>query len=256
LTDALNTDEFNKVLADFRSEDAGVREEAIGQLSRLIFTTLGDPSGDPSGETEPTEEQQRQWDEAKHQLMSRPDIAGALLSALNDSNAGVRAKAALSLAWVKPETGEHALISHLQNDPAGIVRWVCVSSLDNRWYRASLEVFTGALNDPDDYVISYACITLGRMGDTRAVEPLHRLFSHATWRARYGACEALVRLNAVDNQVVAALEVLVEEPEGIEHEAWIKRSNKVDADMEMNIPPSLTPREVLEKARQMLESRT
>jgi len=256
LTDALNIDELNKVLADFQHEDVVVRAEAISQLSRLIYSTLGDPSGDPSGETEPTEEQQRQWDQAKHRLMCRPDIAGALVSALDDPDAGVRARAALSLAWVKSEAAEQALIGRLQKDPSGTVRWVCASSLDNRWYRASLEVFTAALNDPDDYVIAYACIALGHMGDSRAVEPLRLLLSHASWKARYGACETLIKLNTVDEQVVSVLEVLVEEPEGIEHDARIKRSNEVDAEMEMNIPPSLTSREVLEKARLMLGSRS
>lgn len=252
MTDALNMEELNKVLAHFQHEDASVRAEAIGQISRLIYDTLGDPSGDRSGETEPTDEQQRQWDEAKHRHMCRPDIAAALVNALGDQDVGVRARAALSLAWVKSEAAEQALISHLQHDPSVTVRWVCASSLDNRWYRASLEVFTAALNDPDDYVIAYACIALGHMGDTRAVEPLRGLLSHASWRARYGASEALIKLNAVDEQVVAALEVLVEEPEGIKHDAWVKRSNEVDGEMEMNTPPSLTPREVLEKVRQML----
>lgn len=74
-----------------------------------------------------------------------------------------------------------------------------------------------------------------------------------SWEVRFAACEALVRLGAVDAEMVALLEELNRQPEAKEHNQIVRSVNDLEAQCGgTGGETAQTTQEVLEQARRAL----
>ena len=206
-------DDLNDILSALRDEETAVREQAIQRLQRYA-NTAGGFQDDTLTEVEALEE----WGKARKQSLQQRSIVEALLIAIDDSSSRVRAWAALMLRHPTTPEAQAALLRHLREDPNEQVRMMCVASLDSTPYSPEkVDGFIDALQDPHYQVVFPACQFLGKLGDPKAIEPLRAVLSNPSWNVRFEACEALVRLRAVDLPLVSLLERLNRQPEADRH---------------------------------------
>lgn len=165
------------------------------------------------------------------------EVVGALLRAVDDHDADVRASAILSLGELGDERAVEPLILRL-DDGVPAVRQCAAVALgtmrataafaalcralekgppDLRFQAAtslveidpprSLAPLTAALGDADPEVVGAAALGLGAIGDAAAVEPLAARLDHPTPRTRFDVAYALAGLGdarAIDTLVRAA----------------------------------------------------
>lgn len=179
---------------------------------------------------------------------------GALLRALHDPEAKVRAMAALCLGGLCSTRAAQALAGHLREDVSANVRTTCSVALG--WIDAPLatDALIGALADPEVKAVSMATIGLARKGDARAVAPLKQLLARDSWKLRLDACETLLRLGVADDQIVAALEDLGGQPEAADHDRMMDEFAQLNREKGLRAGPSPGPRkmgELLAEARRL-----
>jgi hypothetical protein len=246
----LNPEDLKEALHDLASEDAAVSEGAIQRLRGLVARAAKEETAGADPEIAGG---QRPFDEARHRILNRPEIASALIGALEAPSARVRAKAALLLWHVDSSETESALIHHVRHDAVDHVRMICVRALGDRRSPAVWNALVQALRDPQEKVVSGVCIKLGVWCAVGAVEPLQRLLDHPAWHVRYRSCQSLINLDAVDERLIAALETLVSPPEAAMHDEIIVDANEHREELGLGPEPWLTCAETLEQARRMFE---
>jgi HEAT repeat protein len=211
MTDSLNSEELKSILADFRHEDAKVRKEALSSLLQL-GTKQAMPANLEGVNT-------KSWlDNNLAQFYNQPEVADALLGAMEDSSSVIRAMAALEVWRIQSERPELALIGHLKQDTEPRMRMICAKSLEYIKTPAALESLINALRDAIEPVICFACLSLGRKGDPLAIEPLREVSLHPSWDVRYSAFGALIEMNGIDEQTLTKLEHIASHPEAAEHD--------------------------------------
>jgi HEAT repeat protein len=233
------------ILCALRDEQAMVREQAIEHLE-IYANSVGNEAHNG---TLTEAEALKAWDRARIQRLQDSRIVAALLVAIDDPSARLRAKTALLLGHAEIPEAQEALLQHLQSDPEKQVRMMCVWGL--RYLPDSAQKtqgFISALHDPHYQVVFPACKSLGEIGEPQAIEPLRAVLSHSYWGVRFRACEALVRLKAVDLYVVNLLEELIGQPETQQHNEIVQKVN------ELNAPEAQaqTVQAVLDQARRLL----
>ncbi len=75
------------------------------------------------------------------------------------------------------------------------------------------------------------------------------ILSHPSWRVRFLACEALVRLHAVDPHVVSSSVELNEQSDAEQYNEVIRTANAISARCEPIAAKARTTQEVLDDAR-------
>ncbi len=95
-----------------------------------------------------------------------------LITALQDSDRGVRRAAALALGQLQDRSAVEPLLSVLQTSSEPGVRGAAAFGLGLIQDRRAVEPLISALKDPDASVRISSAMALGRLGDPRAVEPL------------------------------------------------------------------------------------
>ena len=130
-------------------------------------------------------------------------VLAALVSAMDDPDDGLRADVAFILGL--RAAGYDLLVAHLRTDPSAFVRASCAVALTNDWFSPAIEAFMEALEDAADAVVITACNVLGGAGDQRAVTPLRRLFQHSSREVRLCACQSLLRLIGVSEELLSAV---------------------------------------------------
>lgn len=249
MTDSNNSEELQKIIAELADPDHGRRETAMMRLKRFVNVAAEDGM---VVDGMPTDEQLNSWHSAEQRVLNKPQIAEALIRAIDDDQAKIRALAAIELRDIEAREAERALVNHLRHDPHHQVRMMCVSSLRSRKPCPPVEVFIEALDDPHAEVVYVACKALGDLEDPRAVIPLRRMTNHESWNVRFNACEALVRLRAVDAEVVAELEALAQLPEAAEHDEIMQKVVRMDKLVGGTFKQPPTTRAVLNHARRLL----
>jgi HEAT repeat protein len=184
----------------------------------------------------------REW--AEHDKSS---VLAVLTEAIQHPDFKVRAQAVLLFGHLGE--GYDLLVAHLEQDPSAHVRTLCVGMLSCSDYPPAVQAFIAALQDEDHKVVFAACMLLGRAGAGEAVAPLRQVLEHSSWNVRFNACEALYRLEAVDQQVVTILEALDREPQARSHDKWVLKFRKA-----YPAARDLTTNEFLALARQRLDS--
>ncbi len=149
---------------------------------------------------------------------------GALVRALGDKRAEIRATAAMSLGELKDTDAREALENRLDDgdpavrqtaaialgrlgDPAVLprlrealdygpadLRFQAATSLVEVDPAAAYEPLVQALSDPDPEVLSAIALGLGQIGDPRAAGPLADLLDHSSRKTRFDAAYALAQL--------------------------------------------------------------
>ena len=239
--------ELGRVRAELRTGTASEREKAIQDLHRLV-----NAAAENAGSADMTlRERMDAWWLARHEVVTLPEIAEALIEAMEDSSVRVRGTTTLMLSDVRTEDADAALIHHLLTDPVAHVRVICCGTLRRSSEPHIVEAYIAALGDSEARVVFSACAALGLSGDIRSVEPLRKVLNHPHWNVRYYAAEALVELGSVDESLVALLEELVTQPEADKHDEIITSANEINNEGGSS-RRSLTTREVSQKARQRL----
>jgi HEAT repeat protein len=151
----------------------------------------------------------------------RPGVLRVLTEAIQHTDWRARSNAVLLFGDLGE--GYDLLVNRLQQDPVAHVRALCAGMLSLSDYRPAIQAFIAALQDEDPKVVYAACRLLGRAGSDEAVGPLHQELEHWSWYVRFCDCEALYRLGAVGQQVVAILEALDGDPEATTHNERVSR---------------------------------
>jgi len=171
----------------------------------------------------------------------KPRAAGALIAALDDGRAEVRAEACAALGEIGMASAVPGLIKRLDDgDPAvrqcaaialgtlrhpdaweplvtalregaPDLRFQAVSSLAELDPPRSYDVLVGALGDHDPQVLSAIALALGAIGDGRAAGHLAGLLEHADRGVRFDAAYALADLD--DARGRDALGAALDDPE-------------------------------------------
>lgn len=149
------------------------------------------------------------------------ESVAALLRALEDPVAPVRATAALALGGMRAPGALEPLLHLLLHDESGYVRAISGTALG--WLdhdpRAAA-AFAAALKDEEWKVVTAACAQVEEWGLPEAVPALLPLLDHPRNFVRESACSALVALGVRDPKIVATLEALVADPERSERERF------------------------------------
>jgi hypothetical protein len=245
---------LSAVLKLLQDEDASIREEAVGQLHRYVNIAAYERAdhsltGHAGAEAEHA---------ASIDVWQDSRIVAALLVAMDDPVGNVRCRAPLLLGHVKTASAQEAIIRHLRSDPADSVRLMCVMGIG--WTADTpqkVSALTDALQDSQPNVVFIACSKLGKIGDSQAVSPLRAVLVHPAWKVRFNACEALVRLQAVDETIVTVLEELSVQPEAEEHNKMVSKpsiTEKVCPETAGKSGPPRTTEYVLELAKKSMRS--
>jgi len=141
--------------------------------------------------------------------------------AMADSHLRVRAAAVLALGHFR--SGQDLLIRHLNGDVSSHVRVLCAGMLSFPEYLPAIDAFIQAVGDEKDTVVGIACSKLGCVGAKEAIPAIRAALGHSSWRVRRHACEALFRLEAVDQGAVNTLEALVSGAEALSYDEWVLR---------------------------------
>lgn len=169
--------------------------------------------------------------------------------AMADPHLRVRAAAVLALGHFR--SGQDLLTRHLNGDASSHVRVLCAGMLCFPEYAPAVDAFVQALGDEKDTVVGIVCSQLGYVGAMEAIPAIRALLEHHSWRVRRHACEALYRLEAVDQQVVNTLEALASEAST--HDEWVlhcrQSGNETAREMGQD---NWTTSELLEAVRQAL----
>lgn len=252
MNNEFNDDSLAEILSALRHNDDGVREQAIQRLQRYVNN-----AGAVAGKNLDTRAELDAWDKACKQTLLRPEIVDALLTAIDDASSRVRATAALMLGSAEVPVAQVALIRRLRIDTVNHVRMMCVVSVRRDSSLQSVDAFIAALRDPHYQVVFPACQALRDIKDRRAVGPLRAVMKHESWQVRFTACEALVSLDAVDDQVIHTLEALSAQPEAAEHDQMVLSVRELSAELEPDSAdedePPQTMAVVLARARQLLQ---
>jgi HEAT repeat protein len=191
-------------------------------------------------------------------LSSRRDarVVTALVRALGDPDDRYRGSAALLLGQIGARAD--LLLEHLKKDPSPTVRYRCLRNFWPDNARAP-EAYRAALEDSDDDVLTEACIKVGLMRrqipDTLKkdiISALQVLLGHTSWNVRRQACEALYKIGAVDQRVVATLEQVHGQPEAGEYNDLRHFSRKLSRHKREYPPWLFTTGELLQAARDSL----
>jgi len=185
--------------------------------------------------TRPSYEQFEALSKAESAIVDRKEVFEALVAGAEDESIKVRAASVLMLGRSHQLLAQQVIIERLQEDPNEQVRMLSASALRRAPYTPQkVDAFIAALKDAHHQVLYPACVALGRSGDKRAVVPLRHTMDHETWNVRFHACEALVRLDAVDNRVVTVLEELHAAPEAHHHNEGVKSAKELDEELIKN----------------------
>ncbi len=125
-----------------------------------------------------------------------PDAAALvaqLARRLGDGDAMVRQNAAIALGSLRHPDGIGPLVTALQEGAAD-VRFQAASSLAEIDGAAAYAPLVVALGDGDPQVVGAAALSLGAIGEGRAVGPLAGVLDHADPGARFDAAYALAEL--------------------------------------------------------------
>jgi HEAT repeat protein len=210
MTNEPQKDDLDTILRALHDEQVTIREQASERLHAYVISASSKGLNAPHIEGPTLED----WDRAYIQQLQDIRIVEALQTAMEDSSARVRRHAASLLGSVTTTEAQEALLRHLHDDPADPVRVACVFALGTHPYTPrKVQGLIAALHDPSDQVVSLACLSLGKAEHPQALEPLHSILSHTSFKIRFYACEALVRLKSVDLEVVNLLEELNQQPE-------------------------------------------
>jgi HEAT repeat protein len=234
-------DNLEDILSDLRHEQLERREFAMKRLEIYSFRF--------GHEKEP--DSLEAAFRVRTRLLQDSRIVEALLIAIGDQSTRIRAGAAILLGHSELPEVQKPLIRLLRNDPVSKVRMACNLGLQSTPNSPEKTVgYISALYDPHDTLVSSSCYVLWQIGDKQAIEPLRTVLTHSCWDVRFGACEALVRLNAIDLQVVNILEELNQQPEAEHHNQWMLT---IDSQTTQYDPQSRTTQAVLERARRALQ---
>lgn len=241
-------DTLEEILIALRDEETAIREKAIVRLECYV-NTAGSPPSDSLTKAEALEE----WGRNRKTRLQEMSIVEGLLSAIDDPSDRVRSHASLMLGHPTAPEAQAALLRHLREDPVDQVRAVCAIALSNSPDTPrKVQGFIDALQDSRDLVVSSACLYLGKIGDSQAIEPLRAVLSHSSWDVRFKACEALVRLQAVDPHIVSLLEELNQQAAADKHNETVRKVNKLSAEFVPTAERARSTQEVLDEARRAL----
>lgn len=116
-----------------------------------------------------------------------------LADRLGDGDAQVRQNAAIALGTLRNPRGFAPLVTALREGSPD-VRFQAATSLAEIDQVAAYEPLVDALGDGDPKVVSAIALSLGAIGDGRAVAPLSGLLEHGDVRVRFDAAYALAEL--------------------------------------------------------------
>jgi HEAT repeat protein len=175
---------LDRAMRGLRDPDPLIRDRAIGRLRRL----------------------------------EGPEAVVALVSALDDPVVKVRSSAALALGAASALEALPALVEHMLSDESSHVRLTCAAFMDRFPDRRAVEALLQVLTDSDLRLVKSAIRGLGNLGDPRAILSLLPMLDHPERSVRFFTASALLKLKAVDQRLVAALEKLTQDPEAEEHD--------------------------------------
>lgn len=128
-------------------------------------------------------------------------IAAAIARRLTDGDAAVRQNAAIALGSLRHPDGLGPLVTALREGPPD-VRFQAATSLAEIDGAAAYEPLVAALADADPQVVGAAALSLGAIGDGRAVGPLVARLDHPDPGARFDAAYALAELRDARGRAV------------------------------------------------------
>lgn len=121
----------------------------------------------------------------------------ALIGALSDIDAGVRARAAFSLRRIGSDKAVNDLIARVLDREETIeVRAQSAHALGSIGSKHALPALIDTLHSESEELRQMVCIALGELGDPSAIEPLHNLCRSQSWKTRWDAVSALHSLGA------------------------------------------------------------
>lgn len=123
-----------------------------------------------------------------------PDAARLLIPCLKDADDGVRAAAAVALGYIGDTSAIPAIAEMLGKEPSEPVIHEAVPAI--AWFRDErvFPLLLTALANSDAYMRTMAAVTLGNLGDARAVEPLRNALTDYHAGVVHAAREALGKL--------------------------------------------------------------
>jgi HEAT repeat protein len=244
---------LRKALQYLRSDGEDVRAEGLSRVQRLateaayVVTGLDDDADWNAAE-------QTAWFDARNQLLSRPDIVGALVAIATGPSVDLRAKAVLVLGPLNLPQARAVVLDRMLHDSSPHVRLMSAVGLPWVDEPAVVDEYVQALGDSFPRVARTACTALGQIGDRRAVPALRAALDYPSWDVRFHACEALYALGAMDQRIVQVLERLSVDPAAEEHDRFAAHMNEPQRDGEERTSKVYTTAELLALARTAMSS--
>src|SRR5260221_3530841 len=150
MTNEPHKDNLEDILNALQDEQTTVREQAIQRLQSYVNSAGSEGENNTLTKAQAHEV----WGRARIQQLQDSRIVEALLVAIEDPSARVRASTAFLLGDVTSSEAQEALIRHLRNDPMHQVRMMCVGSLGYRPYSPlKVQGFISVLQDPHYQVV-------------------------------------------------------------------------------------------------------
>ena len=207
-------------------------------------------------------------------LLKQPspaDVLDVIIALLDHPEEAIRRRAGSALTMYSVQREEPINVQQKADELAGYlrhgedprVRLSCAVVLMSAKGLAVDQAYVHALRDPEQKVAELACTEVGYRGGAEGTAALFGTLTHANWRVRLAACEALITQKTADQRVVSTLDAMSREPEAAVYDAEVDEYKESMDEFLREYTPEGTPVEtcgkldtILAKARRVADEQS